>query len=313
MQWMQCHRATELLHARKQVMLQKAWVAGLKSVSQSNVTIPANEDLEVPFTITPPNNAEPGEQNGCIVLQEVKDSTFQGGIGLSFRTAIRVAVLVPGPINKELTPVGITVKQDSDNVIVSPEVKNTGNVSLDTTVDTQIRNFLGIKIANSQNTFPVLRDQPTKWSFEFGKPFWGGLYRASYSLTYNASNNGVVGAQASDTDNKTVQGPSTWYFVVPSLSAILIELGILAIITIAIMRMLKSKQHKKDIALNWEPYKVKKGEQVQEIAKAHHISWKKLAAANKLKAPYTLHADQEIKVPPKRKSNKPKRFKKSKK
>lgn len=277
------------------------------------VTVPANEDLAVPFTITAPPNAEPGEQNGCIVLQEVKEATFQGGIGLSFRTAIRVAVLVPGEIKKQLTPEGIAVTQSKENVIVSPSVRNTGNVSLDTTVTTSIKNFLGIKIASTESTFPVLRNQPTKWSFEFGKPFWGGLYRASYSLTYNASNDGVVGAQGSDADKKTVPGQSAWYFVVPSIWGLLIEIAILIALIALIGNFVRIKKHKHQVKTKWPTYKVQENDNIKDIAKRYNIPWKKLAKANKLKAPYDFRKGQVIKVPPEtiKKKNQPIKQKKN--
>lgn len=79
-------------------------VGSWMTFSQNSVTLDAHQKATVAFTITVPASASVGEQNGCVVLQEVKAPTVQGGIGLSFRTAIRVAILVPGEIVKKLVP-----------------------------------------------------------------------------------------------------------------------------------------------------------------------------------------------------------------
>lgn len=50
----------------------------------------------------------------------------------------------------------------------------------------------------------------------------------------------------------------------------------------------------------WHIYLVKAEDTIQSIATEHNLSWKKLANANHLKAPYTLAAGDEIKVPSKK-------------
>ena len=66
-------------------------------LSQPTVTIGPKMTQNVPFTIQVPDNASPGEQNGCIALEDAGQTPVnQGnGIALSFRSAIRVAVTVP--------------------------------------------------------------------------------------------------------------------------------------------------------------------------------------------------------------------------
>lgn len=266
------------------------------TIANPDITLAPNEKKLVSFTITVPENAEAGEQNGCIVLQEKKDPTFQGGIGLSFRTAIRLAVLVPGEIKKELTVNGLLVTSEGDKVIVSPQVTNTGNVSLDSSVMTKISSALGLKVSEQTNTFPVLRDQATQWSFEFKKPFWGGFYRTSFTLTYDQSKDGYIGS-ATSSEPKVVQGPTKWFFSEPEPLALGIELGVIIILAVLGTAYYKKRSHKKNVHTKWSSYTVKSQEQLQDIAKQHSISWKKLAASNKLKAPYHLKAGQVIKVP----------------
>ena len=44
-------------------------------------------------------------------------------------------------------------------------------------------------------------------------------------------------------------------------------------------------------------YKVKTGDTLFTIAKDHNVEWTMLATINNLKAPFTLHAGQTLKIP----------------
>lgn len=264
-------------------------------ISASSATLQAKEKKIVPFTITVPNSAETGEQNGCIVLQEKKSPTFQGGIGLNFRTAIRVAILVPGEINKSIRAESLGVQQNGKFVIISPVVKNVGNVSLDTEVTTRLQTVLGT--ATTQiNTFPVLRDQLTSWNFEFKKPFWGGFYKAGYSLSYDQSQKGYIGSPKSQP--QTIDGQNKWFFVVPHPAALLLYAAIIIGAVVVVISLRKKKKQHHAVQVSWATYSVGKNETLVEIAKKHNVSWKKLATVNKLKAPYHLSVGQTLKVPP---------------
>ncbi len=273
------------------------------TLGTNSVTLAPGQSQDVSFTITTPSNASVGEQNGCIVIQEQKDATVQSGIGLSFRTAIRVAVLVPGEIQKSLSAVGIELSKADNKISVSPIVKNTGNVSLDTSVETKFTSFFGTTIAKRQSQFPVLRDQETKWNLEFNKPFWGGFYKASYSLTYNDDTSQYLGAHNSH--EKVVEGPSKSVFVMPAPGALVIELAILGFIIFLIILTHRRRLQHKSIKDKWKPYTVKADDNIQTIAKTYHISWRKLAASNNLKPPFTLEPGDVIKTPPHSKTTKP--------
>jgi hypothetical protein len=268
------------------------WIA----VSKENVEVPANSTVIVPFTITAPLNAEPGEQDGCIVLQEMKAPSVQGGISLSFRTAIRVAVLIPGEINKNIETTEIAVTSRGDKIIVSPTVKSTSNVSIDATITTRIKSVIGTTIAQHEDMFPVLRNQEASWNFEFNRPYWGGLYIASYDVSYDKGNTFIGGTNAA-TDTATVRGPVKVFISLPSASAALIEFIILLAAAGAIVWYRINKLHKKSVDEKWVDYTISESDQIQEVAALYGISWKLLARANRIKAPYTLVAGENIKVP----------------
>jgi LysM repeat protein len=266
------------------------------SVPQASVAIPAGATVNVPFSVTVPKGADPGEQNGCIVLQEKKDASVQGGISLSFRTAIRVAVLVPGDIRKEITPVSVDVSTKDSSVIVSPTVKNTGNVSVDVEVTGQLTTIFGVIAKQHGDAFPLLRDQLTTWNLELKKPFWGGFVVASYQLKYDASDN-YIGVTNNNTRIVTVNGPSKLYFVPPSLLALCIELFIAILVIGLAIRYVMVRAHRRIVAEDWKDYKVKAGDQLQTLATKYGIAWRVFARANHLKAPYNLTTGQLIKVP----------------
>jgi hypothetical protein len=277
-------------------------VGGWIDVAQNNVKLKPGEKKEIGFEISVPNNASAGEQNGCIVIQEDAQSNFQGGVSVNFRTAIRVAVLVPGDLLRELQAVGLLVASDAGKLILTPSVRNTGSVSLDTTVEPQIKTVFGTKAASQTGQFPVLRDQLTEWNFELDKPFWGGLYRATFTASYDKSELGYIGSTVSP-EPATLQGPSKWIITTPHPLALLIEIFALALAIFGIKRLIKQRKHHKHVQTSWRTYQVKPGDQLQKIAHAFSVDWKKLAKVNNLKPPYHLAEDQKLKVPPTTKDN----------
>jgi len=266
------------------------------TLSQTSVDVPANMTMNVPFTITTPTNAEPGEENGCIVLQEKKDATIQGGIALNFRTAIRVAILTPGTIYKSVDTLSIDVLSQRNKVIISPTVKNTGNVSLDADVVSKVKTVFGTTLSETKDSFPILRNQLTTWNFELDKPFWGGVYIASYAVSYDKSNN-FIGSVDMAAQIETIQGPSKLFFALPNLSAACIELFVVFVIVGLIVRYRISSMRRRVISEKWVNYTILETDQIQEIAESFGISWKALAKANGIKAPYNLIPGQTIKVP----------------
>lgn len=266
------------------------------TLSQSSVTLDGGQSQNVPFTVTAPDNASPGEHNGCVVMQEEKATTFKEGIGISFRTAIRVAVLVPGEVKKSLTLNPLGVSRANGQLVLHPSVTNSGNVSVDATIKPSLSTLFGTTIATQTNTFPVLRDQTADWNFEFEKPFWGGFYRAAYAVSYDASNNGVIGLKSAQSPTE-VDGPSKLVFVAPAWQALLVELLVFGGVVAAIILVVRRRHQKNSIARSWTNYSVKKSEHLRDIAAAHDISWKTLARANNIKAPYHLKTGQTIKVP----------------
>ena len=76
------------------------------------LTLAPGVSQTVPFTITVPANVSVGEHNGCILIQEKKPKKEdQPGVNLSIRTGLRVALTVPGDIERKLEIAGFDYKR----------------------------------------------------------------------------------------------------------------------------------------------------------------------------------------------------------
>ncbi len=272
------------------------------TLSKSEVVLPSLAYEIVPFTLKAPSTASVGEHNGCIIIQEKKEvpAEQQSGIQLSFRTGLRVAALVPGAIVRDLAIAGFSVesKQGGD-FILKPSLQNKGNVSVDADVQVETVSFYGTKIASHGGEYPILRGEESDWNFELKKPFWGGFYKSSLSVRYGDNPSALVGQDVSGND-KVLVGPSVWFWSTPTIGALAIEISILLILLGLLLLVIRRYRMKRQIQHEWVEYMVKTGETINSIAERYGISWKLLAKANALQAPYVLVAKQKIKVPPPR-------------
>lgn len=274
------------------------------SVDSKPFVLQARQKREVPFTVTPPvNPPSPGEHNGCIIIQEVKDPSLQGGVALSFRTGIRVAVLIPGKVVKNLELRRLDIRERSTSIVAAPIVYNSGNVSLDVDVDLQMKNVLGGVVQKRGGQLPSLQGQEAEWNFDFDKPFWGGVYQMNFGASYNQG--GYLGTPTGDKKFLSVQ--PKWFVSLPDPKAAAIEAAAVLLVIGGIVFALRRRLQRRYANSNWDSYSVEPGDTINSVADRYGISWKKLARYNQLKAPYSLPSGKHIKVPPKNlsKSKKP--------
>lgn len=274
-------------------------VGSWTQVSTENVSLKASQKQKVKFTIDIPNQTSPGEHNGCIVVQDLTSavSNANSGVVLNFRSAVRVAITIPGDIVTDLSLKEVQQAQTSSGKItVSPVYKSNGNVSLDTTIGVKFAAVFGNTVDEAGGTFPVLAQTEAKFNFEIAEPKWGGFYRRVIVTEYSPLN------QSGDKD-KLMKLPdsASWVFIMPKTPQLLIELAVVilfALLATAIIRRKKQNQH---LHKHTKQYTVHEGEDLQSVAAKHRVSWKQLAKINHLKPPYALSAGQKVKVP----ANKP--------
>lgn len=283
-----------------QAVEQPTGVGSWIKLDQSTVTLKPNSNQVIPFAVTTPEKASVGEHDGCIAIQDAAQtnkSSDESGVLLSFRSAIRVAVTIPGKIVKKLAITSVTTQPGDNNTItVTPTAKNSGNVSLDTTLDVSLTPTIGASSAHSSSTFPVLPDSSASWNLQAKQPFWGGWYHAVVKANYNSDPDSQLGTKGGQ--RTTITKSSGVIFVTPAPGALAIEIIVLLIIIGLIAWLVRRRLHRHHVDTRWTSYTVKKGDTISSVAKAHHVEWKHLARANKLRAPYHLESGNKLRVPP---------------
>lgn len=284
--------------ACKQFVEEKKDVGAWISLSKTEVTLEPKTNEIIPFVISVPGNASVGEHNGCILMQEKKDTTDTPGMNLSLRTGLRVAITIPGEIKRSLEIVGFAItKRDDGSFLLKPQVKNNGNVSIDTTVNLSTSYFFGPLLMTHGGDYPVLRGETSEWNFELKKPFWGGLFKTSVAIAYDSSNSAGIGVKT-DNPSKIIDGDSKWFFSFPTFPALIIELIILVLIIVLVALIVLYFKRKKWINTTWVDYIVCENEDIMKIAEKHNVSWRLLAKVNSIRPPFTVLSGTKIKVPP---------------
>lgn len=274
-------------------------VGGWIKLDKNDISLSPKQSETIDFTVSVPNNAEPGEHNGCIAIQESKSNgtNVGNGIALSLRSAIRVAITIPGRITKELTYKGINFNLKKDKLVAAVLLRNNGNVSLDATIETSLQNSVKT-IESVKGTYATLPKTVTELNFEFKRPFWGGLYRIHSTASYNSNQSQSLGQGQ---NNKSISYTSGLLFIMPQPGAAVVEILVLAAILVLIYLLYRKYWWLPRQVKQYKPYKVKKNDDIQSVAAEFHTNWKHLAKANKLKAPYAIKVGDSILVPSKRK------------
>jgi|AntRauTorcE11897_2_1112592.scaffolds.fasta_scaffold00034_72 hypothetical protein len=259
-------------------------------LAQEEVVLEPRSTQEIAFTVTVPETASVGEQNGCIAIEGVDEEPedVTENISINFRSAIRLAVTVPGDIKRELSIKSLTVDQNDDQIRATPAFTNTGNVSLDTDVNVKLNSVYGRTIAADNNTFPIIANiGEASFNINFDKPYWGGLYEVTARASYGAD------GESGETDTL-----SQYIWVMPETGALIVEVGVLVLLLGLLIWMLWRRHSRKKMQNNWQSYEVAEGDTLPAVAESYGVSWKKLAKVNKLSPPYALELKQSILVPP---------------
>lgn len=270
------------------------WIA----LESSEVTLEPNTTATVPMKITVPATANVGESDGCVVIQEKKsDADVQSGMSLSFRTAIRVAITVPGKITRLLSIAELSHQKKSDGShVVNIGVTNNGNVSIDADVQTDVQSLLSTALFAQHGSIPVLRSQTSSLHFDLPKTFWGGWYRATVAVSYDAHQDAAIGVSSGKGDT-VLHSQTAWFFIAPSTNGLIIEIGIAAALLLLIILAIVVLYRRRWIRKTWVEYSVQSTDDIKQVAEQHKVSWKLLVKVNHLRAPYTLHAGDMLRVP----------------
>lgn len=264
-------------------------------LNKKEVTLNAGAKQTVDFTVSVPKDTAPGEHNGCIVVQDTKQQAARdsNGIVLSLRSAIRLAVTVPGDIKKGLAFSGLASEpKGDDKMLLSAALKNSGNVSLDTQLDIRLVYPFGLSATKAGGNFPVLSSSEGRFNFEAPKPFWGGWYRLTAVAHYNDNLKNAIGEGSATASTAR----SKWIYVAPDPLAVVIEIIAVVVVGGGIFYLVRRKLHHKRTVKRATVHVVQPGEDLPSVAEQYGMAWKQLARINKLKPPYQLKAGRKLLV-----------------
>lgn len=308
----------------KQEVEARTDIGKMVTLAKNEVLVPANGNTLVDFTVKLPERIDVGEHDGCIVIQKKEDTTQQptGSIQVHTRTAVRVAVIVPGEVHRQVEITDFSAASSykkGQSTYIGPRIsfglKNTGNVSADVGVNVHIRDMFGNELrapgSTSQKTFfggqyPVIAGTTFTVNYDTEyQPFFGGWYTVKADIVYNkqAGTFGVTDSGdvlRAETQQITIFfWPSAWFFVI---------LGLLLLSAFSFVgwRLVQSRDAKKRardslkhpaVKTMWGPYEVQEGDTLEQLAAKSGVAMSKIAAMNKLSVPYTLEAGQKIYLP----------------
>ncbi len=298
----------------KQQVEGKKDVGSWVKLNQESITLTPGTDQIIPFTITAPSKADVGEHNGCIVIEPVSADVAAGeggGIRIRTRSAIRVAVTIPGDLKKELTFAKFNVHPDKGNYFYDVGLKNTGNVSIDADIRVKMTSFDGKVVFNNGGQYPVVSETQLDLSFvDEHPPLFGGLYWVEATATYDGSTKNQIGVQANTQQIKKEWGRQL-VLIAPTINGMAIIVGILGLLIGVPYYFIRRIKQRNRMLQRGREHVVNPGETLKSIAEHYEVTWKTLATLNKLKAPYEVRLGSSLVIPEKQaKKGKPKSPKK---
>jgi hypothetical protein len=156
------------------------------SYPTQHLRLEAREAVRVPFVISVPVGTPPGEYVAALVIESTAPMQSSGPLTLSQvnRSAIAVAITVPGPKQPALAIGGVAHRVVAGHSILAFEVSNPGNVHLHPTGSFTLLNADGSPVHSA----PVTMDAVYAWTgtrleAPLAEPLPRGDYCAELSLT----------------------------------------------------------------------------------------------------------------------------------
>lgn len=140
----------------------------------ATLTVQPKSDVTVPFTITAPAGAEPGDHIGAVVAESLPEKPADGNLlALVKRVATRLYVTIPGEASPNFTIQKIDVQPDSTvfprEATVKVRLRNTGRVRIAPTV------MINGKQAKGSGL--LLTRSVEEYALTTKVPIWGGPQR----------------------------------------------------------------------------------------------------------------------------------------
>lgn len=277
------------------------WIGQWTEISTDTITLNPKESVDIPFKITLPEKATPGQYLGGIVIEESSDkgietdgSEREKGTSVSVQTRIgaRVYLTIPGEIIEDIKLANVEVVKDIRAVTKFYfTIENNGNVSYTPYARINIYDTVG-------NLYETIEQQlgtspphsVIKPSIKMKKRPIIGNFTADIDITYERSfmNTELHGTPLSEsTQIKFMAMP--WFLIFIGALILFLIIG-----ANTCRKIIRSSYLENSVE-----YKIQHGEDLISLAESRDLSWRKLAKYNKIKAPYIIKEGDIIKVPKK--------------
>ena len=131
-----------------------SWVTFEGGVDRIAIPLLPSESRVVPFTMTTPADASPGDHAGGIIASAVSES---GQISLDRRVGVRLYVRVKGELQPSLSVSNVSASYAGSlnpfagEVTMTMTVRNAGNVAMGATTISNVRGIFGIPLSGDVN------------------------------------------------------------------------------------------------------------------------------------------------------------------
>ena len=188
------------------------------SVSKKEVTLGANENTLVDFTVNVPSKADVGEHNACMVVQ------------------------------RKVTIEKFNVKNSNSSQLYEVALKNSGNVSADVDVKLVVKDPMGNVVYKNGGVNAMIANETRQFNYDSNlAPFWGGKYKVELSISYKKkAGEWGISQDKNELITKTAE-PKELFFWPSTTALMMIGGGILLFIILIVIIIIKSKRNKKTV------------------------------------------------------------------
>lgn len=222
------------------------------SLAKSELTLAQQSSEIVDFQLKVPGKVDVGEHNGCLIIQRKSEATAQtGGVQLETRQAVRVAVIVPGNIHRDVTIDSFKANNSDGKQTYAIAIKNSGNVSADAKITLRVKDMFGHTVYENGGTYATMADSVRTFNYDSKIDSWhGGFYKAELTLQYDKRAGTFGTSDASQLITKTAD--SVQFFLWPQfwVIATIISILMLILLSISVRNIRRKRRQKHDSSLN---------------------------------------------------------------
>ena len=216
------------------------------NIPKQEITLEAKENKLVDFTVNVPGKVDVGEHNACIVVQRKNiQPVATGGVQIQTRQAIRMAIVVPGNIHRDVTIDKFDIKHENGGQLYEIALKNSGNVSADVDIKLVVKDAAGNVVYRNGGVNATIANETRQFRYESKlAPFWGGKYTAELSISYKKkAGEWGVGQNQGELITKTIEPKELFFW--PSTMALAIIGGVLSLAILLLIGLIVTIKRRK--------------------------------------------------------------------